>query len=83
MSTNENLPFLKCVIVGDAKVGKSSLNVTLFKGTFPQHFGGDNAHGDYTVHTNVDGVEYAVRLFDTISPGKDHQDLRLLAYHGN
>ena len=74
------LPPIKCVVVGDKDVGKSSLIVTYYKHEFPLHFGGDNAFGDYKINMSINGDSVLIHVIDTASSDIGLDRFRQFAY---
>lgn len=71
-------PTIKCVIVGDGAVGKTSLAVSYSNDTFPTEYV-PTAFDNYNVIVQVDGEPIRVQLCDTA--GQDELDpLRSLCY---
>ncbi|XP_022912513.1 rho-related GTP-binding protein RhoU-like [Onthophagus taurus] len=70
---------VKCVILGDTAVGKTSLVVSYSNDTFPTKYV-PTAYDNYKVVVQVDGEPVRVELCDTA--GEDENPLRTLCYPG-
>ena len=63
--------YLKCVVVGDSNVGKTSLLERYTKDTFGPNFF-PACYDDYTSNVFIDGVSVSLAMLDTI--GQDDYD---------
>lgn len=69
---------IKCVIVGDGGVGKTSLLISYLMNGFPNDYI-PTAFDDYSVSVKVDKVPYSLQFCDTAGQ-EDFDSLRPLCY---
>ena len=70
---------LKCVLVGDAGIGKTSLLYKHVLGHVPEGHGCLSSCDNHVIMTHVDGEKVQLRLWDT-EGSKDYDRLRPLSY---
>ena len=69
---------IKCVVVGDAGVGKATLLISYTTNKFPQEYV-PTIHDSYAVTVMIRGEPYTLGLFDT-GGQEDYDRLRPLSY---
>ena len=72
---------VKCVVIGDSGVGKTSLLFTYCLGEFPSGYV-PCVFDMYTMPVKVDELTYELGLWDTGGGGEDYPRLRPLSYPG-
>ncbi|PRP74726.1 Rho GTPase, partial [Planoprotostelium fungivorum] len=71
---------VKCVVVGDGAVGKTSLLIRYSSGTFPTDYL-PTVFDNHTAHMNRNGEKITLHLWDTAGQ-EDYDRLRPLSYPG-
>jgi Ras-related C3 botulinum toxin substrate 1 len=72
---------IKCVLVGDTGVGKTSLLVKFTTNIFPSEYVCPEVFDNYTQSITVDGHPTAINLVD-LDCSEDGKGLRALSYPG-
>nr|CAB3265572.1 TC10 protein [Phallusia mammillata] len=70
---------LRCVVVGDGAVGKTSMLISYSKGDFPDEYV-PTILDQYAANINVGGTPYLLELIDTAGQ-EDYDRLRPLSYN--
>ena len=72
---------VKCMVIGDNGVGKTSLLMTYCLGEFPSEYV-PLYFDNYSMQVKVDELTYILTFWDTGLPGEDSDRLRPLSYPG-
>ena len=72
---------MKCVVIGDRGVGKTSLLITYCVGKFPSEYV-PYVFDNYTLQVKVDELVYNLTFWDTGHPAEGNDRLRPLSYPG-
>ena len=76
----QSQPLVKCVIIGNGDVGKTSLCITYTQGEFPSGWI-PVAFDNYCMQVKIDELRFELNLWDT-GGGEEYDVLRPLSYPG-